>query len=524
MEKDFGKILTFFQNRLESKPGDYDYDAAFCRVLTEAAVAKDASVWKLDSDRSLHMVYGTDIPHEELSSIRLLEGEGISGAAVLSRQPVLVSDVLSHPRHNHHVDAQLGRATRAMISAPIIFRDIVYGVINVLDPVHEKSFTSDWKDYLAAAATIYAAALDLAGRLAIPFEGRFSNASGNNQSKKIKNKTVIIGISRSIQEALDLCLKTGRMDIPVLVCGETGSGKELAARRIHESGNRSKGPFIAVNCAAIPETLLESELFGHVKGAFSGANQNRQGKFVAASGGTLFLDEIGDMSPACQAKILRTLEEKKVMPVGSDESRTCDTRVIAATNFNLLEQVRKGNFREDLYYRLCGIEIDMPPLRERMEDLVPLAAYFMQRISDAQKRNGFGSFLKRLSSATIQMLHTYSWPGNVRQLEQAISASAAICEGDVIQPVDLPKWLRDAIRADHDPRNTNFIPAPGFPLEGIPIKNSGFFDMDRMRYLETLEKTKYPRTGRYNMAAAAAELDIPRKTFTYRLKKMGIIQ
>ncbi len=524
MENGLNAILVFFQSHQGLTPGTYAYNDAFCSALTTACAVKDASIWRLDDEGALHMVFGTDVPVEELSEIKLFPGEGISGAAAISRKPIVVMDAFSHPQHSPHVDRLLGYQTRAMISAPVIFRDFMYGIVNILNPVSMKPFSQEQKDYVSAAATMYAASLDAAKKLILydPDQGAKQMSPSSAQELK-KPKTVVVGISPAIQEALVLCLKSGRMDMPVLICGETGSGKELAARRIHEASRRSEGPFVEVNCAALPEPLFESELFGHGKGAFSGANRSRQGKFLAASGGTLFLDEVADMSLACQAKILRALQENQVTPVGLDKPRKCDVRVIAATNYNLMEQVKKGAFREDLYYRLCGIEIVMPPLRDRMEDLYPLAIHFIQKIIDQQR--GDQSFQTlRISKEALDMLHAYHWPGNVRQLKQAIGAAAAICEKGEIRPQDFPRWLRFFPPAEKNPRvrvaqtyTSDSIERPG------GAKKKDFLKQERFCYLSALEDTKYRKTGRWNLAAAAAQLDIPRKTFTYRLKKMGLV-
>jgi transcriptional regulator with GAF, ATPase, and Fis domain len=279
---------------------------------------------------------------------------------------------------------------------------------------------------------------------------------------------------------------------------------------------------LEVNCAALTETLLESELFGHVKGAFTGATHDRRGKFVAASGGTLFLDEIGDMSLASQAKILRALEEKKVTPLGSEKTLRYDARIIAATNHNLVKMVAKEKFREDLYYRLCGIEILIPPLRERAEDIHLLALHFLNRAIAEQRKKSHRQQPLRLSKGALELLLAFDWPGNIRQLEQAVLAAAAICEGNEIQPDDFPAWLHSAMKPElQEPTSEPTLNHP--PNERTPaITGDELSNEDRARYLEVLHATKYPGTGRWNLSAAAGRLGIPRKTFTYRLKKLRI--
>ncbi|MFP3949268.1 MAG: sigma-54-dependent transcriptional regulator [Gemmatimonadota bacterium] len=292
-----------------------------------------------------------------------------------------------------------------------------------------------------------------------------------------------VGKSRAFVEVLDLAETVAPTDSTILVSGESGTGKEVVARYIHALSPRSEGPFVSVNCGALPEGLLESELFGHVEGAFTGAVRDKDGLFVAAEGGTFFLDEIGEMSPATQVKLLRALQEREVIPVGSTEAIPVDVRIIAATNVDLEEEIRRGSFRSDLYYRLNVISLHLPPLRERKEDILLLARHFLHRIGpaaaetsgdvdgseaegaggragpeeagdgagtggkpgDTRKaggKKGGGALI--LSEETREVLVEYDWPGNVRELENALERAAIVCEGDTIEPDDLPDRVREA--------------------------------------------------------------------------------
>jgi PAS domain S-box-containing protein len=221
-------------------------------------------------------------------------------------------------------------------------------------------------------------------------------------------------------------------DATVLVTGESGTGKEMVARALHDTSARAHGPFVAVNCAAIPSELLESELFGHVRGAFTGAVRDRPGRFELARGGTLFLDEIGDLAPALQAKLLRVLQEHAYERVGDARPRTADVRVIAATHLNLQRAVAEGRFREDLYYRLRVVPIELPPLRERREDLPPLVHHLMSRIGARRRR------ALRLSPAALRAVLSHPWPGNVRELENALEYATTVCDGQTVHLADLP--------------------------------------------------------------------------------------
>ena len=259
--------------------------------------------------------------------------------------------------------------------------------------------------------------------------------------------TNLIGRSRTMQSVFDQIAAVAGREATVLLMGDSGTGKELAARAIHWNGPRRSRPFVAVNCAAIPDTLLESELFGHEKGAFTGADRKRRGLFAEANGGTLFLDEIADMSLALQAKLLRALQDKTVRPVGGNEETRLDVRVISATNRDLPSRVREGRFREDLYYRLAVIPIRLPSLRERIEDIPLLAQHFLQRAAES-----LGKPSLCFTEEAIEWLVKQAWPGNVRQLENVVERAATLAKDVAITPADLttdfgvPEAQSDRIR------------------------------------------------------------------------------
>ena len=253
-----------------------------------------------------------------------------------------------------------------------------------------------------------------------------------DRSKAIKP----IGRSRVFTEVLKLAEQVAPTESTVLIQGESGTGKEVVARYVHELSDRAEGPFFTINCGALPESLLESELFGHVKGSFTGAVRDKQGLFAAARAGSFFLDEIGETTPATQVKLLRVLQEREVLPVGGTQSLPVDVRVIAATNRDLEEEIRRGRFRSDLYYRLNVISLHMPPLRERIEDVALLAEWFLKRIGEER-----GEEVKTLDDDATDRIFTYDWPGNVRELENALEHAAILAQGNVI-PLDmLPKRI-----------------------------------------------------------------------------------
>ena len=250
----------------------------------------------------------------------------------------------------------------------------------------------------------------------------------------------LLGRSDAMRAVFRTIERVAASESTVLVRGESGTGKELAARAIHDLGPRAGGPFVAVNCAAIPETLMESELFGHERGAFTDARERRIGKFEQANGGTLFLDEIGELAPAPQAKLLRALQERVIERIGGAQPIPVDARIIAATNRDLEEEVREGRFREDLYYRIHVVPVELPPLRERHEDVALLAEHFLAGAS--------GSPPRRLSRAALSALARHSWPGNVRELENALERAVTLCDGEVVDVGDLPDAIVRAGRTD----------------------------------------------------------------------------
>ncbi|HJK94009.1 MAG TPA: sigma 54-interacting transcriptional regulator, partial [Polyangiaceae bacterium LLY-WYZ-15_(1-7)] len=256
-----------------------------------------------------------------------------------------------------------------------------------------------------------------------------------------------IAFSPKMRDALALARRAAKVDVTVLVRGETGVGKERLAQLVHEESPRAAGPFVAVNCGAIPASLLESELFGHAKGSFTGATQDRIGLFEAAQGGTLFLDEIGELAPETQVRLLRVLQEREVRRVGETAPRPIDVRVVAATHRDLRADIRAGRFREDLYYRLAVMEIEVAPLRERREDVLPLARLFLERAS-ARTRPGEPAL--GLTPGAADRLLAHGWPGNVRELENAMERAAVVAEGERVDQADLPASVRAAAPAEDD--------------------------------------------------------------------------
>lgn len=268
---------------------------------------------------------------------------------------------------------------------------------------------------------------------ALQIQDERRSAEPSEDHPKADGRVKMIGASRALQEVFKLVGRVARSDAPVLISGESGTGKELVAKAVHEYSPRRKQEMITINCGAIPENLLESELFGHEKGSFTGAINRRSGRFEQADGGTLFLDEIGDMPLTIQVKLLRVLQDGTFSRVGSNETFKTDARIITATHKNLAEEVSSGQFREDLYYRLNVVELKIPALRERTEDIPLLAEFFLQRIT---KKNGMARI--RLSAEAVNSLQNHNWPGNVRELENTIARACALASSNILLPADIP--------------------------------------------------------------------------------------
>jgi DNA-binding NtrC family response regulator len=329
-------------------------------------------------------------------------------------------------------------------------------------------------------------------------EDKALRRENENLRAQLENRYALPGIiahSPEIRRVLDLVGRVAPTDATVLIQGESGTGKELIAKAIHHASRRGRRPFVAVNCGALPEALLESELFGHVKGAFTGAASNKKGLFEEAHEGTLFLDEIGEMTPAIQVKLLRALQNGEVRPVGSNQATVVDARVLAATNRDLEQMMRQGGFREDLFYRLNVIAISLPPLRDRREDLPALAEHFLGRSAARQERT------LRLGAEALERLLAYAWPGNIRELENAMERAAILSRSETIGVDDLPSHIAACLELG---------PGPSLP------RPQRLAETEKAHIVQTLE-----RFG-WNHSRAADALGIGRTTLWRKLKGYGL--
>jgi two-component system NtrC family response regulator len=311
----------------------------------------------------------------------------------------------------------------------------------------------------------------------------------------------LIGNSRKMRDVFSVVGQVARRDSTVLITGESGTGKELLAKAVHQNSLRAGRPFIVVNCGALPETLVESELFGHTKGAFTGAIGDRAGKFEAANEGTIFLDEVGELPLNMQVKLLRVLQEREVDKLGSSHPLKVNVRIIAATNRKLKTQVEDGNFREDLYYRLSVITIELPPLRERRDDIPVLAVHFLKRYSER-----YNTARLTFEDDAMELLQKYDWPGNIRELENVMERLSVLATGHVIAAGDLPSEVRTS-------RSRISSIGLKLPDEGISLE-----EVEKEILVQALEKHQG------NQTRAARYLNISRKTLIYRMEKFGLIE
>lgn len=375
---------------------------------------------------------------EQIRRGEYLPGEGITGNVISRGEPVYISDIANEPLFlNRTQSRNSGQEALSFICLPMLRSGHVFGSLWV-----DKPHDALWNPELCLK-TLRVAVTMLAP---VAHDGMPAHSGISQSCDKFGR---FIGVSPCLQQAYAQIIQVSASRLTVLLTGESGTGKELAARTIHEGSPRAGGPFVSINCAALPENLIESELFGHERGAFTGAVQTRKGKFEQADQGTIFLDEIAEMTPPIQAKLLRVLQEHAIERIGSNREQKIDVRVIAATNRNLPQMVANGTFREDLFYRLNVFPIHMPPLRNRCEDIPALAEHFLRSEARAEKRKA-----PAISREALARLQAYQWPGNIRELQNIIERAFLLSDGaPFLLPEHLPDYLDNPDKKTPDPIN-----------------------------------------------------------------------
>jgi len=355
--------------------------------------------------------------------------EGIAGWVVKNNKSLLINDVANDPRFNPEVQQSTGYLVTTMLAIPMRVRNECIGVIEILNKIGARDFSYEDLELIEILANQAALAYQNAWRYQC---SRDEIAVLQDQIALDRGYHTMIAASPIILEKLDIVDRVAKSDSSVLILGESGVGKELFAEQLHLRSERVHGPFIRVNCAALPEGLLESELFGHVKGAFTDAVANRKGRFETADTGTIFLDEIGDLTLSLQAKLLRVIQNKSFEKVGSSETISVDVRIVAATNRDIERLVEEGKFRSDLYYRLNVLPLYIPPLRQRLEDIPELASFFLKKFRREVKKEFVG-----FSEGAMSAILSYSWPGNIRELENSIERACVIGKPPYVREEDL---------------------------------------------------------------------------------------
>jgi Nif-specific regulatory protein len=466
-------------------------------ILDRELGMKRGAIALLEGGGDLKIQYAYGLSEGERQRGRYKVDEGVTGKVVASGRPIIVPQVSKEPLFLYRTRKRSPDTEESFVCVPIKERRKTVGALSITYPYKQNRNYEDSVQLLTIVTSMIAQSL----RLAQLVEQERAQLQDENAllKRELQQKydfRNIVGTSKEMRDVYEQIAQVAPSGATVLIRGESGTGKELVAHAIHYNSPRSSKPFVKVNCAALPESLIESELFGHEKGAFTGAVARKRGRFELAEGGTLFLDEIGDLSPAMQVKLLRALQEREFERVGGTETIKVNVRLITATNVDLEQAVSDGRFRSDLYYRLNVFSIYLPPLRERKTDILLLADHFLDKYG---RQNG--KRIKRISTPAIDMLMSYHWPGNVRELENVVERSTLVCEGNVIHGYHLPPTLQTA--------------------EGSGTVTKMSLDQAVNSFEKDLIQDAL-KTARGNRARAARLLDTTERILGYKVKKYEI--
>ncbi len=469
--------------------------AAIARAAASVMRAEASSVIVLDEARG-KQVFRAAVGDraDQLIGVEYDRDAGISGRVIKTGAAEIVSDVPRDGNHYAKIDELVAFHTHSLIAAPLVYKGKALGAVEVLNPLQRKTFDEADRGLSMVFANLAAIAMANA-----QLYDRISREN-SHLKQTYQAPEEIVGISSGMENVRELILRVARSAATVLLLGETGTGKELAARMVHNCSDRADQQFVAINCAALPETLLENELFGHEAGAFTGATDRKAGRFELAEGGTLFLDEIAEVSPAIQVKLLRVLQEREIVRIGGTETVACDVRIIAATNRNLADEMAAHRFREDLYYRLYVFPVEIPPLRDRRDDIPLLVDHFIRRVPSDMKMS-----VPIISHNPMAALTRYDYPGNIRELQNILERACLLCcrmDGPWPQP--------DAIQLEHLPREL----AGDFPE--VACGESVLAAGEKGMIVKAL------RESNWNQTKAAKALGITRDNIRYRIKKYEI--
>jgi Nif-specific regulatory protein len=443
-----------------------------------------------------------------LINTRIGNDQGIAGQVLKTGRAARIDDTARNRNFLPDIDRKTRTRTCSLLAAPLVFAKKTIGVVEVINPTKKKQFSDRDLELLKLFANLTASAARNAQTL-----DRLTRE--NLTLRHSAPPPTVVGNAPSIRAALRLARKVAPTRTSVLLTGQTGTGKEVMARALHNLSPRRESPFVAINCAALTETLLESELFGHEKGAFTGASEQRAGRFELAEGGTLFLDEIGEMGLSSQSRLLRVLQEREFVRVGGTQTLRCDVRVIAATNRDLKAESSLGRFREDLYYRLNVFPIELPPLADRLEDVPALVTHFLDQLGPE-----LGIESIAMTDEALAAMSAYHWPGNIRELRNVTERAALLSDGR-IGLHDLP----NEVTSETSPvsQTSSWQPpapntAPPTPLTPAGTTGSRLANQERELVYRTLTQTGW------NQTAAARKLGVTRDVLRYRVKKYNLIR
>jgi Nif-specific regulatory protein len=502
VKREVKELSLLFQvsQLLDSSPDLRDVVGPVLKVLQELTGIVQGAITLLNRETgeiSIEAAIGLSDPQMERGRYKL--GEGVTGKVVQTGRPAIIPRIAEEPLFLDKTGSRKNLNWRdiSFICVPIKLGKEVIGTLGADWYFSEKTSLDDNVRLLSIVGSMIAQAVKL--RQSAQEERQKLLEENFRLQEELKNRfrpANIIGNSKAMEKIYALIAQVSKSDTTVLIRGESGTGKELVAHAIHYNSQRAEKPFIKVNCAALPETVIESELFGHEKGAFTGAVSMRKGRFELAHGGTLFLDEIGDLTPSTQIRLLRVLQEREIERVGGTSTIKVNVRIVAATNRILENLIESGTFRQDLYYRLNVFPIHLPPLRSRKTDILLLADYFVEKYSKLNHKN-----VRRISTPAIDMMMSYHWPGNVRELENCIERAVIVSGDDVIHGHHLPPTLQTAESSGTLPRST---------------LDAALESMEREMIQEAL------KSARGNMAKAARALGISERIMGLRVRQYRI--
>lgn len=506
--------ISHFADRLFEL--DDIFETVMHRLAEEFAIIRGMLVLFDRNDPSKLQVHAAyNLTDDEISRGIYTVGEGVIGRAVQTGATISIPDIHKEPSFLNRMRIKRRKDVPvSFIAAPLKVVGQDAGVIAVEKPFESHESLKDDEDLISLVASL------ISNKVRI-----FRSVLAEREQLKEENRTLqqeikrryaidsIVCKNRKMLEVLELVKLVADTTTSIMILGESGTGKEMIARAIHAASSRRDRPFVSINCAAIPENLLESELFGYKKGAFTGAVQDRRGKFMQADSGTLFLDEIGDMPMHLQVKLLRAIQEREVEPVGSETRERIDVRFLAATNHDLKRLVEEGKFREDLYYRLNVVEIVLPPLRERPDDIPFLVGRFIEKFAEAHNRDPIG-----ISPVAMRMLQSYTWPGNVRELENVIERAVLLCRGAEIEPTHLPLSLAQS--QDAGAYGTFISRWIAGYLKSTPETGAAWDGIIGMVERELIQQALL--TNGRNKLKTAEYLGINRNTLRYKMEQYGL--